>query len=213
MSSSFEKWRRDGDLSLAERMWKARQFVRSAIATTLWTRGADEVGRGVRCIGRPRLVNFGTLVLGDGVVLRNRPVAVELATSSEGTLRIGQRTSINSGTSIHADRSVHIGERVRIGPYVHIMDTAFHNVGLDRTRPEAQPIEIGDDVWICVKSTVLPGVRIGRGAVVAANSVVTTDVAPFSIVAGSPAKAIGEVPAGMADDATVTATTLRSVPA
>lgn len=213
MSSTFQKWRRDSDLSLAERMWKARQFALSAIATPLWTRGADEVGRGVRCIGRPRLINFGAMALGDGVVLRSRPVAVELATSSGATLRIGQRTSINSGTSVHADRSVHIGERVRIGPYVHIMDTAFHNVGLDRTRPEARPIEIGDDVWICVKSTVLPGVRIGRGAVVAANSVVTTDVAPFTIVAGSPAKVIGEVPDGMPLDGVAAATTLRSVPA
>lgn len=192
--SILAKWRRDEDLSLAERLWKARQFAMSAAVGPLWTHNADHVGARVRCIGRPRLVNLGVISLGDHVVLRSRPVAVELATSRRGRLRIGDHTSINTGTSVHADQSVTIGDRVRIGPYVHIMDTTFHTVSPDRTRPEPEPIEIGDDVWICVKSTILPGVHIGRGAVIGSNSVVTGNVASFTIVAGSPAKVIGEVP-------------------
>jgi galactoside O-acetyltransferase len=53
------------------------------------------------------------------------------------------------------------------------------------------PIVVGDDVWIGANATVLRGITIGRGAVVGANSVVTRDVAPFSIVGGVPARVIG----------------------
>jgi acetyltransferase-like isoleucine patch superfamily enzyme len=51
-------------------------------------------------------------------------------------------------------------------------------------------IIVEDDVWICYRTTIMSGVRIGRGAVIAAGSVVTKDVEPYSIVAGIPAKTI-----------------------
>lgn len=193
ITTIYEKWQRDGALSWSERVWKARQYAGSAAVSPLWTRAVDRKGSGVRCIGRPRIVNFGAMELGDDVVLRSRPVAVELATSRGGRLIIGARTSINSGASIHADHLIRIGEHVSIGPYVNVMDTTFHAVTVDRTRPEAAPIEIEDDVWLCVKSTVLPGVRIGRGSVVAAHAVVTRDVPAGVIVAGVPAKVVGEI--------------------
>ncbi|MBQ8538908.1 MAG: CatB-related O-acetyltransferase [Ruminococcus sp.] len=49
---------------------------------------------------------------------------------------------------------------------------------------------IGNDVWICQNATILPGVHIGDGAIIGANSVVTKDVEPYTIVAGNPAKVI-----------------------
>ena len=52
----------------------------------------------------------------------------------------------------------------------------------------AEPVEIGSDVWLGAGAVVLPGVTIGDGAVVGANSVVTTDVAPYTVVAGAPAR-------------------------
>ena len=52
------------------------------------------------------------------------------------------------------------------------------------------PVIIGKDVWIGDKATILPGVTIGEGAVIAANSVVTKDVPAYSVVAGNPAKVI-----------------------
>lgn len=193
----YDKWKRDGELSWAERFWKARQFVTSTAAAPLWTRAADEVGHGVRCIGRPRITNFGTMRLGDAVVLRSVPVSVELVASRGGSLVIGDRTSINAGASIHADRSIRIGADVRIAPYVMIMDTTFHEVSLDRgIRPAGEPVEIEDNVWLAIKATVLPGVHIGRNAVVAAHAVVTRDVPAGTIVAGAPARVVGEVPDG-----------------
>lgn len=55
---------------------------------------------------------------------------------------------------------------------------------------EYKPINIGNDVWIGTRAIILDGVKIGNGAVVAANSVVTKDIPPYAIVAGTPAKII-----------------------
>jgi len=62
----------------------------------------------------------------------------------------------------------------------------------DSYQPEKDEIIIGDDVWIGYGSIVLSGVKIGNGAIIAAGSVVTKDIEAFSIVAGVPAKKIGE---------------------
>lgn len=54
------------------------------------------------------------------------------------------------------------------------------------------PIEIGNDVWIGARSVILSGVKIGNGAIIAANSVVTKDIPEYAIAAGVPAKVIGQ---------------------
>ena len=58
---------------------------------------------------------------------------------------------------------------------------------------EYKPITIGDDVWIGCNSIILKGVKIGNGSIVAAGSVVTKSVPPFSLVAGNPAKIVKEL--------------------
>ena len=59
---------------------------------------------------------------------------------------------------------------------------------IDYAQVPQEPVVIEDDVWIGTKSTIMKGVHIGRGAVVAAGSVVTGDVAPFTLVGGNPAR-------------------------
>ena len=61
------------------------------------------------------------------------------------------------------------------------------------------PIEIGDDVWICAKVTINPGVKIGRGCVIAAGSVVAKDVEAGMLVGGVPAKVLRKLDDGEAD--------------
>jgi chloramphenicol O-acetyltransferase type B len=63
-------------------------------------------------------------------------------------------------------------------------------VDVDYDYEEYQPIEIGNDVWIGTRAIILDGVKIGHGAIVAANAVVTHDVPPYAIVGGIPARVI-----------------------
>ena len=109
---------------------------------------------------------------------------------------------IHVGDNFHADYNctmldlaeIRIGNNCLIGPDVGIY-TAGH-----RLEPEGRtldvygmPITIGNDVWIGGHSTILPGVSIGDGAVVAAGAVVTKDVEPNTIVGGVPAKVIKKI--------------------
>lgn len=59
-----------------------------------------------------------------------------------------------------------------------------------KTYPNKGDTEIGNDVWIGFNSTIMPGIKIGDGAIIASNSTVTKDVEPYSIVGGNPAKEI-----------------------
>lgn len=87
---------------------------------------------------------------------------------------------------------VRIGDRVAIAPRVTLVISSHPN--FSRIRPFVKCvhgyIEIGDDAWIGTGCIILPDVRIGKGAVVGAGSVVTKDVPDFAVVAGVPAKPI-----------------------
>ena len=98
-----------------------------------------------------------------------------------------------------ADRgNLTVGDRVSIAPRVTLVTSSHPN--LSRIRgfaPVAQgPIVIEDDVWLGTGCVVLPGVRIGRGAVVGANAVVQHDVSPLHVVAGQPARTVRELSPG-----------------
>ena len=84
-----------------------------------------------------------------------------------------------------------IGDNVDIAQETNIW-TLEHDVNDDFHASSGGDVFIEDYVWIASRVTILPGVRIGRGAVVAANAVVNKDVEPMSIVGGVPAKKIGE---------------------
>jgi maltose O-acetyltransferase len=84
-----------------------------------------------------------------------------------------------------------IGNNVDIGQETNIW-TLEHDPHDDMHNARGAEVIIEDYVWITSRVTILPGVRIGRGAVVASGSVVTKDIPPMSIVAGIPAKVIGQ---------------------
>lgn len=117
------------------------------------------------------------------------------ACNDKATVEIGKNTSIGYNNFIFASNKITIGNNCMIAPFVYIVDS---NHGMDRGIPMNQqdnvtaPIKIGSDVWIGAHSTVLKGVTIGDGAIIAAGSVVTKDVDSYSIVGGIPAKKIGE---------------------
>jgi len=84
-----------------------------------------------------------------------------------------------------------IGNNVNISSYT-ILETGSHD--LSTFEAKFEPIVIGDHVWIGTRAMLLQGVEIGEGAVVGAGSVVTKDVPPYTVVAGVPARKIGERP-------------------
>lgn len=105
---------------------------------------------------------------------------------------IGDNSRINERSRI---RNVIIGKNVLIAPEVYILHSG-HGYG-DRSIPMLEQGEttydktvMEDDVWIGARSIILPGRRIGKGAIVAAGSVVTKDVQPYTIVGGNPARLI-----------------------
>jgi acetyltransferase-like isoleucine patch superfamily enzyme len=107
-------------------------------------------------------------------------------------IHLGERNVINFGCMLDGRRfEIRTGSDVSIGP-----EAAILTLGHDPQSPDFSDaggdVIIGDRVWIAYRAIVLPGVKIGDGAVVAAGAVVTRDVEPFAIVAGSPAKKIGE---------------------
>jgi maltose O-acetyltransferase len=110
-------------------------------------------------------------------------------------LTIGRDTLITGG--LHADLGapVRIGNGVRIGHDVSLL-TISHEVGADyfRAGPSVvSEIVIEDGCWIASRATILPGVVIGRGSIVAAGAVVTRSVPPSTLVAGVPARIVREL--------------------
>lgn len=108
-----------------------------------------------------------------------------------GRLVIGQGAA-NVGLTIMCAKEVTIGNGVRIGRDVSIRDWNGPHVIINHHYRNHAPVHIGDHVWLCTGCTIMPGVTVGEGAVVAANATVTRDVPPRSLVGGSPAKVIKE---------------------
>jgi maltose O-acetyltransferase len=103
---------------------------------------------------------------------------------------IGARTIINRGSCLDARSGLRIGDDVSISPECAILTTQ-HDIKHPDFVLQGRAVVIEDHVWMGMRAMVLPGVRVGRGAVVAAGAVVTADVAPLDIVAGVPARVVG----------------------
>lgn len=106
-------------------------------------------------------------------------------------ISIGEDTIIGDHCFLDGRAPLKIGSRVDIASQVLIYNSE-HDVNSEEFHVSEKPVEIGDYAFIGPRAIILPGVRIGRGAVVAAGAVVTKDVAPLKIVGGVPAKKIGE---------------------
>jgi len=102
---------------------------------------------------------------------------------------IGENSVVNQRCRLDNRGGISIGENVSISEQVIIL-TADHNVDSAEFEGRSKPVTIGDYVWIGTRVIILPGVSIGKGALVAAGAVVTKDVMPYAIVGGVPARVI-----------------------
>lgn len=110
-----------------------------------------------------------------------------------GGIKIGDYCCINRDVTLDGRRGLEIGDNVHLSVGSRIL-TLGHDPRSPDFAPAGGPVVIEDYVWIGAWAIVLPGVRLGRGSVVVAGSVVTRDVAPLTIVAGNPARVIGNRP-------------------
>lgn len=128
-----------------------------------------------------------------------------------GRISIGNNCYLGNYSNIWSAEHVEIGDNVLISHNVNIIDTNSHEIDyLERAEAFCSLIKMGapsintfnvpaariiieDYVWISFNVTILKGVKIGEGAIIAAGSVVTKDVEPFTMVAGNPAKFIKKV--------------------
>lgn len=187
----LKKLQRDQHLSLKQLFDKGVDYGVSTIFTPLRLRGADHVGARVRTVGgAPRLVNYGRMSIGDDCRIVSHIVKTELCTANGAELLIGDGVHINYGVSVGATKSVRIGNRVRLGPYARVVDSDFHDVYNRAVAPPPQPVVIEDDAWIGMHAVVLPGVHVGRAAVIGTGCIVTKDVPDFTVVGGVPARVL-----------------------
>lgn len=144
----------------------------------------------------------GLFAEGSGPVLVLSPFTIQYGRH----VKIGTWSFVNFGATFLDANMITLGDFVAVGPNVQFITDTHPVRPEDRYQPAqdgdtlpfrvinyALPITVGDYVWIGAGAIILPGITIGEGAVVAAGSVVTKDVAPRMIVAGNPARELRSV--------------------
>lgn len=152
-----------------------------------------KVGRNVKFYGGVRIVGNapGAIKIGDGVrILRG----VTMSTTPSGKIHIGSRSHVGESTIIFSDIGIQIGDNVIIGPQNIIIDFdhtyASFEIPINQQGIYRKEVTIEEDVWISSHCVIIRGVRIGKGSVVGAGSVVNKDVPPYSVVGGVPIRVI-----------------------
>ncbi|HLG21716.1 MAG TPA: acyltransferase [Candidatus Manganitrophaceae bacterium] len=154
-----------------------------------------EVGRKFRLInGIPLIEGHLDIYIGQNVTVNGITTLSGATVCEKPALYVGDgsyigyQVMISVGPCVKIGRHVLIADRVSlIGYDGHPQDPVQRLRRLPAPKENGLPIVIGDNVWICSNATVLKGVTIGEGAIVAAQSVVTADVPPHTVVAGNPA--------------------------
>lgn len=123
---------------------------------------------------------------------------VEIVAHNGATIKFGDNVFIGHSTKVSARHRITIGNDVLIGDLVTIRD---HNhrydlpdIPIRSQGMTSSPVIIGNNVWLCSKVTITPGVTIGDNCVIGANAVVTRNIPPNSFAAGVPARVQGAVP-------------------
>lgn len=150
---------------------------------------------GPDCVFEPGVLVFHpeTITLGANVYVGHNTI---LKGYYKNELRVGDETWIGQQCFFHSAGGLTIGARVGVGPGVKIVTSVHTEAG--RAVPvlfsplEFSPVTVEDDADLGVNSVLLPGVTVGRGAIVGAGSVVNRDVAPYTVVAGVPARVLRE---------------------
>ncbi|MGO8932477.1 MAG: acyltransferase [Terracidiphilus sp.] len=174
-------------------------FRRVAIAEPLFKTYCKQYGRRLRTgIYLHWIQGDGDIVIGDDVYLDGKcSISFAARFADRPLLQIGDHTLIGHNCSLTIGKEIRIGRYCRVAVNVTMFDSSGHATdpeprrqGLPPADDQVRPITLEDNVWIGLNAIIFPGVTIGEGSIVCAGAVVMTDVPPYTVVAGSPARKI-----------------------
>lgn len=187
------------------RMQNRLKLLANTVVTAANRKVFRRIGRGAKIARNVTLINPQYVSLAEGATIGEKSVISAWPSYKDITfdpvISIGRNTSIGAYCHLTAINRISIGDGVLIGMHVTISDNAHGASALDQleTPPMDRPlvqkgaVDIGNNVWIGSKATILSGVRIGKGAIIAANAVVVQDVPEACVVAGVPARLIKDM--------------------
>ncbi|HUY60562.1 MAG TPA: acyltransferase [Candidatus Dormibacteraeota bacterium] len=162
---------------------------RVRVSPTRGSRSRLEIGARTRLRDDVLLqLDGGSIKLGPDVELREG-----CRLNVAGSLHLEGSNVLSWGTTIHCRERVFMGRLTCCSEYVTIADSRHFHTSADTwfyANTESRPLEIGRNVWLAPKSTVVMGARVGDDCLVAANSVVSRPVEPGTVVAGTPARPV-----------------------
>lgn len=181
-----------------------RYTVCYSFYTALYKGRFKDFGQNSKLVGAPdelkmaKNISIGSYCrLGRHLLLRCYHIS-----DSAPKIVIGSHVNIGDYSTVSCCNRIIIEDGVRLGRMIMITDNAHGHTNsieelrvspIDRPLVSKGPVVIERNVWIGEKATILPGVKIGEGAIIAANAVVTRDIPPFSVAAGCPARVIRTV--------------------
>lgn len=147
----------------------------------------------LRCVGHVPSHTFRKLFYALAGVKIGRGSTIHMWANffDPSNIKIGEDSIIGDHIFLDGRAKLAIGDHVDIASQVMIYNSE-HNLSSEEFEATEEPVEIGDYTFIGPRAIILPGVKIGKGAIVAAGAVVTKNVPEFAIVGGVPAKVIGE---------------------
>jgi acetyltransferase-like isoleucine patch superfamily enzyme len=176
-------------------LWKG--FKSLIYTTPIFRCRCESVGKHLQLCALPNVSGHTILHIGDDVRFSGSFAVSSGRFHDHPTLRIGNRTFIGHNVSITCNREVTIEDDVLIAGNCRISDYDGHPASLEKRMfncppdPEdIRPVRICRGAWVGAGVLILKGVTIGAGSIVGANSVVTHDVPPYCVAAGSPAKVV-----------------------
>ena len=155
-----------------------------------------ECGPNLRVLDRFEISGPGRVILGDDVLIEGGPYKINTlyTHSKEAVIQIGSHCYLN-GLRVGCHKEVIIGNWC-IFADVRLMDNDAHSYRPARwnavVSPESRSVVIDDNVWVCMSTIILKGVKIGRNSVIGAGSVVSNDIPENCIAAGNPASVVRE---------------------
>jgi len=158
---------------------------------------AGTFGKQPVILGKVQFRFRGTVHIGDKFMADGIAAGVTIKVARDAVLSMGNGCYMNTGSAIEVYHEVRIGDHALIAPFASIFDDDRHEAEPGSSRAKG-PVIVGNNVWLGRNVAVLPGITIGDGSVIGANSVVTRDIPSNCFAAGAPARVIRklEIPEG-----------------